>query len=121
MSYFVYIIHSVYPNMVISTPGLLTEKLLSFAKARFNSGERPVLRITTLGLFLLNALAKYGSLDFRLVILYSRPIVSILRRNPIVKTPFLLVVSLQSMITVLYPAKRWRNLSIVASLMSVGD
>ena len=77
--------------------GAMVAKLLSLAKAILSSGERPVLRITTLGWLRLKALANCSSEDFRLVILYLIPFFSSWLRNPNVKTPFLLVESLQSM------------------------
>ena len=47
--------------------GIVAVSPLSLAMATFSSGERPVLRMTTLGWVVLNALAKFVSDDFRLV------------------------------------------------------
>ena len=94
-----YISHSVYPNREILMLGLFAARLLSFAIATLSSGDRPVLRTTTLGCDLENALANTSSELRRFVMLYFFPLFSSLLRSPKVKIPLLLVVSLQSMNT----------------------
>ena len=100
--------------------GEATFKPLIFEKATPNSCERAEFRITTFGLFLLNALEKASSSDFRLVSEYVIQRCSICLRTPAVNGPFLLVESLQSIITVWKSLNCSTNLFTDASEISLG-